>query len=416
MDMRATRVVVTGMGAVTPLGNDVATTWQRIVSGESGISRITLFDPEGFETQIAGEVRGFDPSQYLSPKEARRLDRVLQFAVAATEQALRDADLTINANNAEQVAVLVSSGIGGLMTLSEQFKVLFEKGPRRISPFLIPMMIIDMVAGQVSIHTGAKGPNFSLVSACATGATSIGEGAELIRRGDARIAIVGGAEASITPIGIAGFNAMNALSTRNDEPTKASRPFDALRDGFVMAEGAGVLILEDLEHALQRGARIYAEVLGYGATGDASHITQPAEGGEGVARAIRMAMRKAGVSPQDIHYINAHGTSTPLNEKYETMAIKSALGDYAYRVPVSSTKSMTGHMLGAAGAVEAIFCIQAIQTGIIPPTINYEFPDPDCDLDYVPNVARQARVDIAVSNAMGFGGHNAVLILGRFVA
>jgi beta-ketoacyl-acyl-carrier-protein synthase II len=273
-----------------------------------------------------------------------------------------------------------------------------------------------MVAGQVSIHTGAKGPNFSLVSACATGATSIGEGAELIRRGDARIAIVGGAEASITPIGIAGFNAMNALSTRNDEPTKASRPFDALRDGFVMAEGAGVLILEDLEHALQRGARIYAEVLGYGATGDASHITQPAEGGEGVARAIRMAMRKAGVSPQDIHYINAHGTSTPLNEKYETMAIKSALGDYAYRVPVSSTKSMTGHMLGAAGAVEAIFCIQAIQTGIIPPTINYEVPDPDCDLDYVPNVARQARVDIAVSNAMGFGGHNAVLILGRFVA
>ncbi len=414
MDSRGKRVVVTGMGAITPLGNDVDTTWQRIVRGESGIDRITLFDPEGFETQIAGEVRGFDPSQYLGPKEARRLDRVLQFAVAATVQALRDAELTIDGRNAEDVAVLVSSGIGGLMTLSEQFKVLFEKGPRRISPFLIPMMIIDMVAGQVSIHTGAKGPNFSVVSACATGATSIGEGAELIRRGDARVAIVGGSEASITPIGIAGFNAMNALSTRNDEPTKASRPFDALRDGFVMAEGAGVLVLEDLEHALDRGARIYAEVLGYGATADASHITQPAEGGEGVARAMRMAMGKAGLRPEDIDYINAHGTSTPLNEKYETLAIKSALGDHAYRVPVSSTKSMTGHMLGAAGAVEAIFCIQAIRTGIIPPTINYEVPDPDCDLDYVPNAARAAQVDVAMSNAMGFGGHNAVLIFGRY--
>ncbi len=408
------RVVVTGMGAITPLGNDVSTTWQRIIRGESGIDRITLFDPEGFETQIAGEVKGFDPAEYLSPKEARRLDRVLQFAVAATVQALRHAELTITDANANDVAVLVSSGIGGLMTLSEQFRVLFERGPRRISPFLIPMMIIDMVSGQISIHTGAKGPNFSVVSACATGATSIGEGAELIRRGDARVAIVGGTEASITPIGIAGFNAMNALSTRNDEPTRASRPFDALRDGFVMSEGAGVLILEDLDYAKARGARIYAEVLGYGATGDASHITQPAEGGEGLARAIGMAMRKAGISPQEIDYINAHGTSTPLNEKYETLAIKAALGEHAYRVPISSTKSMTGHMLGAAGSVEAIFCIQAICTGIIPPTINYEVPDPDCDLDYVPNVARRAKVDVAMSNAMGFGGHNAVLILSRF--
>lgn len=408
------RVVVTGLGAITPVGNSVESSWASLIAGRSGIGAITAFDVSAFPARIAGEVRGYDPVGIVGPKEARRMDRFVQLAIGAAHEALQDAALTIDSSNAEQIGVMMGSGIGGIATLMEQSKVLEARGPDRVSPFLVPMMIVDMVAGQTAIHTGAKGPNFSVVSACATSAHCIGEAFEVIRRGDADAMIAGGSEAPIIPIGVAGFTAARTLSTRNDEPERASRPFDANRDGFVMAEGAAVLILESLSHALARGARIYAEMKGYGATGDAYHMTAPAEGGEGASRAMAIALRKAGLVPEDIDYINAHGTSTEMNDRVETMAIKNLFGPRAYDVAVSSTKSMTGHLLGAAGAVEAMVCVKAILHSLIPPTINYETPDPECDLDYVPNVARETKVRAAMSNSLGFGGHNASLLFTAF--
>jgi len=410
----AERVVVTGLGAVTPVGNDVETSWANLIAGKSGMDSIKAFDASAFPSRIAAEVKGFDPAAAVGAKEARRMDRFVQMAIAATKEALADAKLTIDASNAERIGVLVGSGIGGIGSLMEQAKVLESRGPDRVSPFLVPMMIVDIVAGQVAIYAGAKGPNYSVVSACATSAHSIGEAFEVIRRGDADAVIAGGSEAPIVPVGLAGFTSMRALSTRNDAPQRASRPFDAERDGFVMAEGGAILVLESLSHALNRGARIYAEVKGYGATGDAYHITAPAEGGEGAMRAMALALKKAGLAPEDIDYINAHGTSTPLNDRLETMAIRNLFGSRAYDVAISSTKSMTGHMLGAAGAVEAMACVKAIVHSIVPPTINYEVPDPECDLDYVPNVAREMKVHAALSNSLGFGGHNCSLVFTEF--
>ena len=407
------RIVVTGMGAVSPLGLDVPTLWQALKSGQSGAGRITLFDAEPFETKIAAEVKGFDPTNYFEHREARRMDRYTQFATAAAMQAVKQANLDCDKEGPD-VGVLIGSGIGGITTLSAQMATLAEKGPHRISPLLVPMMIADAAAGHVSIMLGAKGMNFCATSACSSGADAVGEACEIIRRGDAQVMIAGGAEAPLTPISIAGFNAAGALSVRNDAPQKASRPFDAQRDGFVMGEGAAVLVLESLDHALKRNANILAELAAYGATSDAFHITQPAQDGEGGAKAMLMALRKAGLTPMDIDYINAHGTSTSMNDKCETMAIKAVFGEDAYRVPVSSTKSMMGHMIGAAGAIEAVVCILAIQHGVIPPTTNLENADPECDLDYVPNVARQQRVRAAMSNSFGFGGHNSVLILREY--
>ena len=408
--------MVTGLGAITPVGNNVESSWASLIAGKSGIDSIRAFDASGFPARIAGEVKGFDPAAAVGAKEARRMDRFVQLAIGAAREALQDAALAIDSSNADQVGVMMGSGIGGLATLVEQSKVLDARGPDRVSPFLVPMMIVDMVAGQVAIHTGAKGPNFSVVSACATSAHSIGEAFEVIRRGDAAAVIAGGSEAPIVPIGLAGFTSMRALSTRNSEPQRASRPFDSDRDGFVMAEGAAVLILESLSYALERGAHIYAEMKGYGATGDAYHITAPAEGGEGASRAMAIALRKAGLTPEDVDYINAHGTSTAINDRMETMAIRTLFGPRAYDVAVSSTKSMTGHLLGAAGAVEAMVCVKAIVHSVIPPTINYETPDPECDLDYVPNVARETRVRAAISNSLGFGGHNASLLFTEYRA
>ena len=408
------RVVVTGMGAVSPLGNDVESSWAAAIAGKSGIGPITRFNPDRFEARIAGEVRNFNPEDYAPAKELRRMDRFIHYAIAVCKQAGAQAKLEVTEENANDIGVLVGSGIGGIETLTEAVLTLRDKGPVKVSPFTIPMLLTDLAAGQVSILMGLKGPNYAVVSACSSSAHAIGEAAEIIRRGQAKAMFAGGSEATVGEVGIATFAAMRALSTRNDEPEKASRPFDKLRDGFVLAEGAGAFLLEDLEFAQARGAKILAEVVGYGATADASHVTAPAEGGEGAARAMQMAMMNACLKPEDIDYINAHGTSTPLNEKYETMAIKRAMGDYAYKVPISSTKSMTGHMLGAAGAIEAVFCIKAIEEGIVPPTINQEVPDPDCDLDYVPNEARKVEVHRAMSNSMGFGGHNAVLIIERF--
>jgi len=406
------RVVVTGMGAVSPLGLDVSTLWEGLLQGRSGVDRITLFDPELFETKIAAEVRGFDPMDYMDRKQARHMDRYTQFAVVASRQAVEQARLEFD--NPEDIGVLVGTGIGGLTTLTEQFTILAERGPSRISPFFISMMITDGASGQVSIMLGAQGVNFCATSACASGADAIGEACEIIKRGDARAMLAGGAEACITTIGVAGFNAAGALSKRNDEPQKASRPFDAERDGFVVGEGAAIIVLESLPHALNRGANILAELVGYGATSDAFHITQPSAGGEGGAKAMQIALRKAGIEPEEIDYINAHGTSTALNDKSETMAIKSVFGDHAYRIPISSTKSMTGHMIGAAGAIEAMVCVLAMQNGVVPPTINLDNPDPDCDLDYVPHVLRQVKVRTAMSNSFGFGGHNSVLILREY--
>jgi 3-oxoacyl-[acyl-carrier-protein] synthase II len=409
------RVVVTGMGMVSPVGLSTSETWEAIVKGTNGIGPITLFDPQGHETTFAAEVKGFDPGRYMDRKEIRRNDRFVHFALASAMEAVEHAGLQITNGIAEEVGVIMGSGIGGITTLSEQILVLNEKGPRRVSPFVVPMMIVDMASGAVSIALGAKGPNFCTVSACATGADAIGVSYDLIRRGEVRAMVAGGTEAAITPIGIAGFASARALSGRNDDPAHASRPFDKDRDGFVMGEGAAALVLESLESASARGATILAELVGYAATADAHHITLPAEGGEGGARAMRLALQRAGLQPDDVDYINAHGTSTPINDERETIAIKSVFGEHAYKVPVSSTKSMIGHLLGAAGAIEAAFCIQAIQEGVIPPTINYTTPDPDCDLDYVPNVAREARVDVALTNSFGFGGHNASLIFKRFV-
>jgi len=414
VDVSVNRVVVTGVGAITPLGLNMDTTWEGLIAGKSGIDYITQFDTNGFETRIAGEVKGFEPTDFIGRKEARRMDRFSQLAVVAAMQAVEDAKLEINDDIRDEVGVLVGSGIGGLMTLSEQLSILLERGPDRVSPFMVPMMIADMASAQVSITFGARGPNFCPTSACSSGSDAIGTAYEIIKRGDARAMLAGGSESIITPIGIAGFIANRALSNHNDPPQKASRPFDADRDGFVIGEGAAVFVLEDLACAQERGARILAEITGYGASSDAVHITQPAEDGEGAARAMKMAIRKAGLEPADIGYVNAHGTSTPLNDRIETMAIKSIFGDYAYHVPISSTKSMTGHLLGAAGAIEGMVCLKVIETGIIPPTINYTTPDPDCDLDYVPNQARQAKVSAAMSNSFGFGGHNSVLVLQEF--
>jgi 3-oxoacyl-[acyl-carrier-protein] synthase II len=408
------RIAITGLGAVTPLGLNVPDTWDGIRRGRSGIGPITHFDATGFRARIAGEVKGFDPEALVGRKEARRTDRFVQLAVVAAQEAIADAQLCIDDSNRADIGVIVGSGIGGIGTLVDQINVLQSRGPDRVSPFLVPMYIVDLAAGEVAIRCGAQGVNYSVVSACSTSAHCIGEAAEIIRRGDAVAMIAGGSEAGVVPIGVAGFAAMRALSERNDEPERASRPFDAERDGFVMGEGAGVVVVEDLDHARARGARIYAELLGYGASDDAYHITAPSEGGEGAVRAMRLALRKARLEPRDVHYVNAHGTSTPLNDKLETEALKTVFGAAAQDVPVSSTKSMTGHLLGAAGAVEAIICVLAIRDSCLPPTINYEKPDPECDLDYVPNVARERRVDVALTNSMGFGGHNSTLIVGRY--
>ncbi len=408
------RVVVTGIGALTPLGLDITATWEGLVAGKSGIDYITQFDASPLETRFAGEVKGFDPMEYMGRKEARRMDRFSQLAVAASVQAVRDAGLEIDDTNRGNIGVLIGSGIGGLLTMSEQVRILIEKGPDRVSPFLVPMMIADMASAQVSITLGARGPNFCPTSACSSGSDAIGTAYEIIKRGDAEAMFAGGSEAIITPIGVAGFSANRALSTRNEAPQQASRPFDAERDGFVIGEGAAILVLEDLTSARERGARIIAEITGYGASSDGVHITQPSEDGEGAARAMWMALKKAGLAPSEIGYINAHGTSTPLNDKVETMAIKTVFGDHAHSVPISSTKSMTGHLLGAAGAIEGAVCIKVINTGVIPPTVNYNNPDPECDLDYVPNQAREARISSAMSNSFGFGGHNSVLVFQEF--
>jgi 3-oxoacyl-[acyl-carrier-protein] synthase II len=402
------------MGAITPLGHDVESTWTAMVNGCGGIRPITLFDPDGFETTIAAEVKSYQATDYFTGKEARRMDRTTQFALIAALEAVKHARLEIDDSNAERVGVIVGTGIGGIGTLSEQFDVLRDRGPDRISPFLIPMMIADTPAGQISMSTGAKGPNFGVVSACATSGHCIGEAMETIRRGDADVMIAGGAEAGIVPIGIAAFNSMKAISTRNDDPEHASRPFDAERDGFVMAEGGGVIILESLESATARGAEIHGEILAHGDTADAYHMTAPSPGGEGAVRSMRIALERAGLTIDDVDYINAHGTSTPFNDRAETEAIKALFGERARTVPVSSTKSMTGHMLGAGAAVEAIATLRALQTGCIPPTINYQVPDPDCDLDYVPNVARKANLTYALSNTFGFGGHNNSLVFARY--
>jgi 3-oxoacyl-[acyl-carrier-protein] synthase II len=414
VDNASNRVVVTGMGVISPLGLDAATTWEGLIAGRSGVDYITQFDASGHETRIAAEVKGFEPTDYIGRKEARRMDRFTQMAVVAGMQAVEQAGLQIDPGNRDSIGVLIGSGIGGLMTLSEQINVLIEQGPDRVSPFMVPMMITDMASGQVSITLGARGTNFCPTSACSSGSDAIGTAYEIVKRGDALAMLAGGAEAIISPIGIAGFNANRAISTRNDEPQLASRPFDSERSGFVIGEGAAVLVLEDLSYANKRGAPILAEVMGYGASSDAFHITQPAEDGDGAVRAMKMAIRKSGLSPADIDYINAHGTSTPLNDRIETVAIKTVFGDHAYKLAVSSTKSMTGHLVGAAGALEAAICVMAISHGIIPPTINLTSPDPDCDLDYVPNVARKAKVHTALSNSFGFGGHNSVLVFREF--
>ena len=406
------RVGITGIGMITPVGNDTETAWQALRAGTSGIGPLTHFDTSQHDVRIAGEVKSFGPLRYLDRKEVRRTDRFVQFAIGAATQAVADSGLDI-ASMPDDVGVVIGSGSGGLATLDQQFRVLFERGPDRISPFFITMMVTDMASGYVSMLTGARGPNFATVSACATGAHAIGESFEIIRRGDAMAMLAGGAEAGSTPMTLAAFSTMHALSRRNDDPSHASRPFDAKRDGFVLGEGAGVVVLENLEHARARGAHVYAEILGYAATSDAHHITEPAPGGAGLARAMRRALKKANLQPERIDYINAHGTSTKYNDRDETTAVKEVFGEHANRLAISSTKSMTGHLMGAAGGVEVAITALALRDGILPPTINYEFPDPECDLDYIPNVAREQDIQVAASNSMGFGGHNAVIILGR---
>ncbi|MQY67281.1 MAG: beta-ketoacyl-ACP synthase II [Dehalococcoidia bacterium] len=408
------RVVVTGIGVICPLGLNTTETWEALAAGRSGVDRITLFDTEGFETKIAGEVKGFEATNYMNPKEARRNDRFSQMAVAAGLEATKQANLKIDDSNKDDIGIIIGSGIGGLTTLFEQTKVLLEKGPDRVSPFLIPMMMPNIASAQASITLGARGPNLCTTSACSSGSDAVGIAYETIKRGDAKAMISGGSEAIINPVGVSAFNALKAISTRNDEPQLASRPFDAERDGFVIGEGACVLILENLTYAKKRGVKILAEMMAYGTSADAYHITAPLETGEGAAMAVQRALDKAGIKPDEIDYINAHGTSTMLNDKMETKAIKSVFGDYAYKIPVSSTKSMMGHLVGSAGAVEAAICIMAIRNGVIPPTINLTHPDPECDLDYVPNTARQAKVVTALSNSFGFGGHNSVLIFRKY--
>lgn len=412
--MENKRVVVTGVGVVSPLGLDAPTMWRNLIAGRSGIAPITLFDASDLDVRIAGEVRGFDPTNYMSAKEARRADRFTQFAIAALGEALAQSGLVISEHNAHDVGVIVGSGVGGIWTYSREFDVLREKGPRRVNPFLIPMITVDAPAVQVALHTGARGPNLGVASACATSADAIGQAYETICRGHARAMLTGGFEAAVTPIGVAAFDRMRALSRRNDDPAGASRPFDADRDGFVIAEGGAMLILEELAFALNRGAEPLAEVAGYAATSDAIHLTMPDAAGGTATHCMTLAMQRAGVAPGDVSYINAHGTGTPTGDPAETQAIKRALGDRAYRVPVSATKSMTGHLLGGAGALEAVVCVQALRTGLIPPTINLQTPDPVCDLDYVPNQPRQTELDVVLSNSFGFGGHNVTLVFKAF--
>jgi 3-oxoacyl-[acyl-carrier-protein] synthase II len=406
----ARRVVVTGLGAVTSLGHDVDTFWSNLVAGRSGIRRISLFDPSEFASQIGAEVRDWDAAQHMDPKEARRNDRYTHFGFVAAKQAAADAGLEMGREDGDRVGVMIGSGIGGMFTFETQLKVLMHRGARKVSPFTIPSLIGNMCAGLVAIELGARGPNFGLVSACATGTHALGEAAHTIRRGDADVMIAGGSEAAITPFAYASFCAMKAMSTRNDAPERASRPFDCSRDGFIMGEGAGVLVLESLEHARARGARIYCELAGYAATCDAFHITQPDPEGKGLSMAIKRALGSAAVAPETIDYINAHGTSTPYNDKFETLAIKKVFGAHARTVAISSTKSMTGHLLGAAGGIESVICVKSLQTQTIAPTINLEEPDPDCDLDYVPNAARPAKLETVLSNNLGFGGQNAAIV------
>lgn len=411
--MNKRRVVVTGVGAVTPLGNDIETSWKNIIEGKSGVGPLTRINAEEFPAKVAAELKDFNPEVFIEKKDVRKMDRFTQYAVAASLMAVKDSGLIINEENAPRVGVWIGSGIGGMETFEQQYETFLNRGYRRVSPFFVPMMIPDMATGQVSITIGARGFNSCTVTACATGTNSIGDAFKVIQRGDADAMVTGGAEAPITKMAVAGFCANTALST-NPDPNTASRPFDKNRDGFVMGEGAGIVVLEELEHALARGAKIYAEIVGYGATGDAYHITAPAPGGEGGARAMKMAIEDAGFNVEEIDYINAHGTSTDYNDKYETMAIKEVFGEHAYKLAVSSTKSMTGHLLGAAGGVEAIFTVLAMKEGVLPPTINYETPDPECDLDYVPNASRQKEIRAAISNSLGFGGHNATIAFKKY--
>jgi len=408
------RVVVTGMGLLTPVGNDVLSTWEALCQGKSGVGPITSYDTSQLRVHFGAEIKNFDPSRYMDRKTIRHTDPYEHFAVATAKEALTQSGLEITQENADDVGVYIGSGVGGLTTYHDQFQVLYEKGPDRVSPYLPTMSIVNAAPGFISILTGAKGPNWGTVSACATSSNSIGEAWETIRRGDAKAMIAGGSEKGLTLIAMAAFENMHAISRRNDDPPGASRPFDATRDGFVMGDGSGMLILEELDFARSRGATILAEIVGYGSTADAYHVTEPAHGGTGLVRAMRRALQKAGLHPGQVDYINAHGTSTPFNDRTETQAIKSCFGEYAFRVPISSTKSMTGHMMGASGAAEAIFCVMSILTGVIAPTINLHHPDPECDLDYVPNEAREAEVRVAMSNSMGFGGHNACLIFKQF--
>jgi 3-oxoacyl-[acyl-carrier-protein] synthase II len=399
---------------ITPVGLDTEKSWEGLVSGRSGIGPITQFEDKDVPTQIAGEVKDFDPARYIEAKEIKKMDRFIHLGIAASPKAMDDSRLIVSPENADRVGVMVSAGMGGLPAIEKYHKVYLERGSRKITPFFIPMLIINEAAGHISIRYGAKGPNICVVTACATGTHSIGEAFKWIQRGDADAMIAGGTESCICPLGVGGFNAMKALSTRNSEPERASRPFDAERDGFIMGEGAGVVILEDLEFAKKRGARIYAEVIGYGASSDAYHITTPAPNGEGAARCMKMALKDAGIAPTEMGYINAHGTSTKFGDELETIAIKTVFGDHAYKIPVSSTKSMTGHLLGAAGGVEAVISILAMDRGVLPPTINLENPDPECDLDYIPNRARKAQVEVTMSNSFGFGGTNACVIFRKY--
>jgi 3-oxoacyl-[acyl-carrier-protein] synthase II len=408
------KVVITGLGVISPIGIGKEQFTASLKNGVSGVDKITSFDVSEFDTKIAAEVKNFNPEDYIEKKKVRRMDRFCQFAVAAAKMAIEDAQLNLQNENLERIGVIIASGIGGISTIEKEMRVLIEKGPSRISPFLIPMQISNIAAGEIAIYYGFKGPNYAVTSACASSNHAIGDALRILRYGDADVIIVGGSEAAITPLGLGGFCAAKALSTRNDEPKKASRPFDKNRDGFVMGEGAAVFVLETEEHAIKRNAKIYAELAGYAATDDAYHITAPREDGSTQALCMKLALKDAGISPQEVEYINAHGTSTPLNDKYETLAIKLTFGEYAYKIPISSTKSMTGHLLGAAGAVELAAILVCMENNFIHPTINYEEPDPDCDLDYVPNVAREKKFNIALSNSFGFGGHNAAIVVKRY--
>lgn len=408
------RVVVTGVGLVTPCGIGIDNVWNNILNGQSGIGPITRFDITQFDTKFAGEIKEFTPEDYIQPKEVKKMDLFIQYAIAAAQIAVNDAGLDMGREDSERVGVVVGTGLGGLPTIEKYHSVLLERGPGRITPFFIPMLIANEAPGHIAIQHGFKGPNLCIVTACATGAHSIGEACRIIQYGDADVMVAGGSEANLTPLTVGGFNAMKALSTRNDDPLKASRPFERDRDGFVVAEGSGIVILEELEHATKRGAKIYAEMAGYGYNGDAYHITAPCADGDGFIRCIRMALKDALLSPDDVDYINAHGTSTKLNDYIETLSIKEVFKEKAYKTPVSSTKSMTGHLLGAAGAIEAIFSVLSIRDQVCPPTINYENPDPECDLDYVPNTARNHAINVVVSNAFGFGGTNSALVFRRF--